>query len=88
MVESLDTPPSTPDLVAQIDALTTQVQENANRFLALEHENVTLRHKNYNLLEYLSTVETTPRQHIEQRFHVLVPHMQPLVTPETRGSSS
>ena len=57
----MDTPPSAPDLEAQIIALIAQVQENANRFLALKDENATLRRKNCNLSERLSGVETTPR---------------------------
>ena len=61
MVENTDTPPSVPDFTAQIAALTAQVQENANKFLALEDENATLRRKNRNLSERLSAVETTPR---------------------------
>ena len=63
MAENTDTPPSVPDFAAQIAALTAQVQENANKFLALEDEdeNATLRHENRNLSEQLSTVETTPR---------------------------
>ena len=47
----MGTPHSTPDFVAQIVALTTQVQENANKFLALEDENVTLHRENHNLSE-------------------------------------
>ncbi len=61
MAESTDTLPSIPDFAAQIAALTAQVQENANKFLALEDENATLRRENRNLSERLSVVETTPR---------------------------
>ena len=61
MAENTDTPPTAPDLAAQIAALTAQVQENANRFLALEDENATLRRENQILSERLSAVETTPR---------------------------
>ena len=46
MAENIDTPPYALDFTAQITALTAQVQENANRFLALEDENVTLRREN------------------------------------------
>ena len=60
MAENTDTPPSVPDFATQITALTAQVQENANKFLALEDENATLRRPNLNLSERLSTVETTP----------------------------
>ena len=49
MAENTDTPPSTLDFVAQIATLTVQVQENTNRFLALEDENATLRRENHNL---------------------------------------
>ena len=49
MAENTDTPPSAQDFAAQIAAHTAQVQENANTFLALEDENVTLRHENRNL---------------------------------------
>ena len=49
MAENTYTPPSASDFVAQIAALTAQVQENANRFLALEDENTTLRRENRNL---------------------------------------
>ena len=45
MAENLDTPPSTPDFVAQITVLTAQVQENANKFMALEDENATPCHE-------------------------------------------
>ena len=61
MAENTDTPPSAPDFAAQIAALTAQFQENANKFLALEDENTTLRRNNHNLSERLSAVETTPR---------------------------
>ena len=61
MVKNTDIPPSVPDFVAQIAALTAQVQENANKFLPLENENTTLRRENRNLSERLSAVETTPR---------------------------
>ena len=59
MVENTDTPPSAPNFVAQIAVLTAQVQENANRFLALEDENTTLRRENLNLSERLFAVDTT-----------------------------
>ena len=61
MAENTDTPSSAPDFVAQIAALTAQVQENANRFLALEDENATLHRENRNIFERISAVETTPR---------------------------
>ena len=60
MAENTDPPPSAIDFVSQITALTAQVQENANRFLALEDENTTLRRENRNLFEWLFAVETTP----------------------------
>ena len=86
MAENTDTPPTAPDFAAQIAALTAQVQENANKFLALEDENATLRRENRILSERLSAVETTPRP--ELRFQVPVSHMQPLETPELGNSSS
>ena len=86
MAENTDTPPSVPDFAAQIAALTAQVQENANKFLALEDENATLRRENRNLSERLSVVETTPRP--ELRFQVPVTNMQSLETPELGNSSS
>ena len=49
MAENTDTPPSAPDFAAQIATLTAQVQENANKFLALEDENATLHRENCNL---------------------------------------
>ena len=49
MAENSDTHPSTPDFMAQIAVLTTQVQENTNKFMALEGENATLRHENRNI---------------------------------------
>ena len=73
MAENTDTPPSTPDFVAQIVVLTAQVQENANRFLAFEDENMTLRHENRILSERISVMETTPRS--ELPFQVPVTHM-------------
>ncbi|KAL5573475.1 hypothetical protein UlMin_023072 [Ulmus minor] len=85
MAENTDTPPSVPDFAAQIAALTAQVQENANKFLALEDENATLRRENRNLSERLSAVETTPRP--EVRFQVPVTNMQSLETPELGNSS-
>ena len=85
MAENTDTPPSVPDFAAQISILTAQVQENANKFLALEDENVTLRRENRNLSERISAVETTPCP--ELRFQVPVTNMQSLETPEL-GSSS
>ena len=60
MAESSDTPPSALDFVAQITVLIAQVQENTNRFLALEEDNVTLRCENLNLLERHSAVEISP----------------------------
>ena len=51
MAENTDTPPSAPDFAAQVAAITAQVQENANKFLALEDENTTLRRENRNLFE-------------------------------------
>ena len=86
MAENTDTLPSAPDFAAQIAALTAQVQENANKFLALEDENATLCRENCNLSERLFVVETTPRP--ELRFQVPVTHMQSLKTPELRNSSS
>ena len=86
MAENTDTPPSAPDFTAQIAALTAQVQENANKFLALEDENATLHHENRNLSERLSAVETIPRP--ELRFQVLVTNMQSLEIPELGNSSS
>ena len=49
MAENMDTRPSAPDFAAQIATLIAQVQENANKFLALEDENATLRRENCNL---------------------------------------
>ena len=86
MAENTDTPPSVPDFAAQIAALTAQVQENANKFLALEDENMTLRCENRNLSERHSAVETMPRP--ELRFQVPVTQMQSLETPELGNSSS
>ena len=80
MTENADTPPSALDFAAQIATLTAQVQENANKFLALEDE------KNRNLSERLFAVETTPRP--ELRFQVPVTHMHSLETPELGNSSS
>ena len=59
MAENSETPPSAPNFTAQIAVLTTQVQENANKFLALEDENATLHRENRNLSERLSAMETT-----------------------------
>ncbi|KAL5574386.1 hypothetical protein UlMin_023983 [Ulmus minor] len=59
MAENTDTPPSIPDFTVQIAALTAQVQENANKFLALEDENATLRRENRNLSERLSNMGNT-----------------------------
>ena len=86
MAENTDTPPSVPDFAAQIAALTAQVQENANKFLALEDENATLRRENRNLIERLSAVETTPRPKL--RFQVPVANMQSLETPDLGNSST
>ena len=61
MAENTDTPPSAPEFAAQIAAPTAQVQENGNKFLALEDENATLHRENHNLSERLSAVGTTPR---------------------------
>ena len=61
MAENTDTPPSAPDFATQIAVLTAQVQENTNKFLALEDENATLRREIRNLSERLFAVETTPR---------------------------
>ena len=47
MVENTNTPSSAPNFAAQIAALTAQVQENANKLLALEDENVTLHCGDY-----------------------------------------
>ena len=86
MAENMDTPPSAPDFAAQITTFTAQVQENTNRFLALEDKNATLRHKNHNLSEQLSAVETTPR--LDLQFQELVTHMQLLETPKLGNSST
>ena len=80
MAENMDTLPSAPDFTTQIAVLTAQVQENANRFLALEDKNATLRRENRNLSEQLFAVETTP--HPELRFQVPVTYMQSLETPD------
>ena len=61
MAESSDTPPSALDFAPQITVLTAQVQENANHFLALEEDNVTLHCENRNLLERHSAIETSTR---------------------------
>ena len=61
MTENTDTHPFAPDFAAQIAALTAQVQENANKFLALEDENETLRLENRNLSERFSAVESMLR---------------------------
>ena len=86
MAENMDTPPSVPDFAAQIAALTAQVQENANKFLALEDENATLHRGNLNLSERLSAVETTSCP--ELQFQVPVTNMQSLETPDLGNSSS
>ena len=86
MAENSDTPTSAPDFAAQITALTAQVQENANKFMALENKNATLRRENRNLSERLSAVETTPRPNL--RFQVPVTHMQPLGTPKLGNPST
>jgi len=86
MAENTDIPPSAPDFAAQVAILTAQVQENANKFLALEDENATLRRENRNLSERLSAVETTP--YPELCFQVSIPNMQSLETPELGNSSS
>ena len=86
MAENTATSSFSPDFAAQITALTAHVQENANRFLALEDENATQRRENHNLSEGLSAVETTPC--LELRFQVLVTHMQSLETPKLGNSSS
>ena len=86
MAENMDTHSSALDFMAQIAALTAQVQENANRFLAIEDENATLRRENCNLSERLFAVETTPRPDL--RFQVPVSHMQSLETPELGNSST
>jgi len=49
MAENTDTSPYAPDFVAHIAALTALVQENTNKFLALEDENTTLHCENRNL---------------------------------------
>ena len=64
MGENTDIPSFAPDFVAQIAALTAQVQENTSRFMALEEENTTLRRENRNLVERLSAAETTPRPNL------------------------
>ena len=46
MVENTDTLP-TIDFAAQIAALTTQVQENSNKFMTVEAEYATLRVENH-----------------------------------------
>ena len=85
MAENMDTPLSALDFATMFAALTAQVQENANRFLALEDENATLRCENRNISEWLSAIETTPRPDL--RFQVLVTHMQSLEIPELGNSS-
>ena len=84
MAEYSDILPSALDLEAHITALTTQFQENTNKFLALEEENATLLRENLNISKRLSAVETTPRSDL--RFQVPIPHMQPLGTPELGNS--
>ena len=64
MAENTNTPPSALNFAAQIVVLTTLVQENANKFLALEDENMTLRRENRNFSARLSTVKTTPRSEL------------------------
>ena len=87
MVESSDAQ-SVVDLVAQVVALTTQVQENSNFFMALENKNATLRRENCTLQERLSTVKSTPQQPHDPRFLVPIKPIQPLFTSEPEGSSS
>ena len=65
MAENSDTHLSTPDFAAKIAALTAQVQENVNKFLALKDENATLRRENRNLSERLSAVESNPRSELQ-----------------------
>ena len=48
MAKNSDTTPSAPDFAAQITVLTAQVQENANKVMALKDENVTLCCENCN----------------------------------------
>ena len=86
MVENTDTSSFSSDFTAKIAILTAQVQENTNKFLALEDENTTLRRENYNLSERLSAMETTPCP--ELRFQVPVTHMQSLETLELGKSST
>ena len=86
MTESSDAPPVV-DLVAQIAALTAQVQENSNRFMTLEDENATLRRENRTLQECLAATKGTPQHQVDQSFRVSVMPMQPFFTPE-HGSSS
>ena len=86
MEENTDTPPSAPDFAAQITDLTAQVQENANRFLALEEEIATLRRENHNLSERFSTIETTPGPDLQ--FQVPVTDMQLLETLGLGNSST
>ena len=85
MAENTDTPSSAPDFAVQIAALTAQFQENANKFLALEDEYVTLRRENRNLSERFSAVETMP--HPKLRVQVPVTNMQSLETPELGNPS-
>ena len=72
--------------MVQIAAFIAQVQENANKFLALEDENATLRRENCNISKRLSAVETTPCPAL--RFPVPVTNMQSLETPELGNSPS
>ena len=59
MAESSDAPLDF-DLTAQIAALTKQAQENSNRLMALEEDNMMLRRENRILQERISAIEATP----------------------------
>ena len=67
MAESSNAPPAV-DIAAQIAILTAQAQENSNRLMALEEENMTLRRENHTLQERLSALEVTPQQPCDPRF--------------------
>ena len=81
MAESSDAPPVI-DIAAQITILTVQAQENFNQLMALEEENMTLRHENRMLHERLFEVEVTPQQPCDPRFWVQVLPMPPLYMPD------
>ena len=77
MAESLDIPP-TIDFTSHIATLTAHVQENSNRFMTLEDENMALHLENRTLQEqnqWLSAMEFTPQQPQDSKFRILVPPM-------------